>query len=168
MKIEKVGIIIFPFGSPSTIPPNRVLGEIGLKKAQELKKALVYTHHDISISKGGEVDVEYFEEKSNKPSTTLQMAREAVKWAKDHHLTELLVIAAKPHLWRVLRDLSLVIKESEIKIELRTLPEIEEYPEDFWFCSESTQKRTRSKIAWKTREKILRLIPKILYKKFVR
>ena len=147
---------------PDTIRPNQRIAEIASKKARELNGE-IYTQLDIRIGEG--VPVEYTKEEPGNPPPTLRIARGAVQWAKRHRFTELWVVAAKPHLWRALRDVQQAVREVEAQIEVRACKEIEQYPKDSWFCPDSTQNRVRSREEWDKRERILKLIPFFLYKR---
>ena len=160
--IKRIGIIAFAFGAPDNIWSNRCIAEIALKKAQKLK-APVYTQLDIRIE--SEIEIEHTDEKPGNPPPTLRIARGAIHWAKRLGLKELWVSAAKPHLWRCLRDLEQAVHEVGMQIKMGAfIEEIEQYPEDEWFCSDSTQKWTRSREAWNKRERILKSMPFFLYK----
>ena len=156
------GVVAFAFGAPETIRSNRRIAEIALKKSRELN-ARVYTQLDIHVEPG--IKVEYTEEEAGNPPPTLRIARGAVKWAKRHGLSELWVVAAKPHLWRTLRDIQQAIRENGAQIEVCACKEIEQYPEDSWFCPDSTQDRVRSREAWDKRERFLKLMPFSVYKR---
>lgn len=159
--MKTAGIVAFAFGAPETIRSNQRIAEIVSKKARELD-APVYTQLDIRVAPG--VHVEYTSEEPGNPPPTLRIARGAVQWAKRNRFTELWVVAAKPHLWRALRDVSRAIRENGAKIEVRACKEIEQYSEDSWFCSNSTQERVRSREVWDKRERVLKLIPFFVYK----
>lgn len=160
--MKTTGIVAFAFGVPETIRSNQRIAQIASLKARELG-APVYTQLDVRVESG--IEVEYTDEKSGNPPPTLRIARGAVQWAKRHRLTELWVVAAKPQLWRALRDVEQAVREAGEKIEVRVCKEIEHYPEDSWFCSDSTQDRVRSREAWNKREKVLKLMPFFLYKR---
>jgi len=160
--LKNVGIIAFSFGAPETILSNRRIAQIASQKARELK-TLVYTQLDVRIEK--DIVVDYTNEEMGSPPPTLRIARGAVQWAKRYGFTELWVVAAKPHLWRVLRDLRQAVREAGEKIEVCACKEIEQYPEDSWFCPDSTQDRVRSREVWNNREKILKFIPFFIYKR---
>ena len=157
-----VGIVAFAFGTPDSIFPNWRIAQITLRKARELD-GRVYAQLDIRVEKG--VPVEYTEEEPGNPPPTLRIARGAVQWAKQHRLTELWVVAAKPHLWRVLRDVQQSVQEDGALIEVHVCEEIKQYSKDSWFWPDSTQKRTRSWKNWWPRELILRLMPFFIYKR---
>lgn len=159
--MKTTGIVAFAFGAPETIRSNQRIAQIASQKARELG-APVYTQLDIHVEPG--IEVEYTEEKSGQPLPTLRIARGAVQWANQRGFKELWVVAAKPHLWRALRDVKQVVHEAGDWIEVRACKEIEQYPEDSWFCPDSTQDRVRTREAWDKREKVFRLMPFFLYK----
>lgn len=159
--MKKAGVVAFAFGVPETILSNRRIAEIVSKKARELN-APVYTQLDVRVEPG--VEVTYTDESPGNPPPTLRIARGAVRWAKQQGFTELWVIAAKPHLWRTLRDTERAVREAGAQIGISVCGEIEHYPEDSWFCPNSTQERTRSRKAWGRREKVLKLMPFFIYK----
>jgi len=157
------GIVPFAFGAPETILSNRRISQIASENAHELN-GRIYTQLDIRIDEG--IPVEYTEEEPGSPPPTLRIARGAVQWAMRNKLTDLWVVAAKPHLWRALRDVQQAVREAGARIEVRVCKEIEQYPEDSWFCPDSTQDRVRSREAWDKRENILKLMPFFVYKRF--
>jgi len=159
--LGKPGIAVFAFGVPYNINSNKLIAEIASRKAREIK-APIYTQLDIRIN--SEVKVEYINEIQGNPPPTLRMARGAIHWAKFNEITELWVCAAKPHLWRCLRDLKYAANESGIKIEIKICEMIKWYSENYWFCPDSTQEFTRSRENWQLREKILQRMPIFLYK----
>ncbi|MFA5051073.1 MAG: hypothetical protein WC499_03090 [Patescibacteria group bacterium] len=159
---EKSGIVAFAFGTPFTISSNKEISRIASQKALELEVP-VFTQLDIRVEP--EVHVEYIGGEFNDPPPTLRIARAAVKWAKEKEIKNLLIVAAKPHLWRCKRDLVQAILEAEAKIEVWVCDEeINSYPEDSWFCPDSTQERVRSRKLWNKRERILNFLPFFLYK----
>ena len=159
--MKRPGIVVQAFGAPHSILSNRRLAEIASEKARELK-APVYTQLDIVVEP--DIEVEHTKEKYGSPPPTLRIARGAVRWAKQRGITELWIIAAKPHSWRVLRDIRRGISEARENIEVHICEEVGQYPEDSWFCPDSTQDRTKSREAWAKREKILTLMPFFIYK----
>ncbi|MDP1706436.1 MAG: hypothetical protein Q8L36_01285 [bacterium] len=160
---DKIGVVAFAFGVPSTIESNERISEIASAIARELKAKGVYTQTDVVIEKG--IAVWQIEEKSgSKPPPTLRIAREAVRWANLFDLNKLYVVAAKPHYWRAVRDLKRAVRERKAKIEVCQVSRINQYPEGSWFCSDSTQERTQSRTNWEKRERILRHTPFWIYK----
>ena len=156
------GIVAFAFGVPETIRSNQCIAEMASRKALELS-APVYTQRDIRVEPG--IEVMYTEEEPGNPPPTLRIARGAVRWAKKRGFVELWIVAAKPHLWRCLCDMKAAVREAGGGIVVRAFKEIEQVPEDEWFCSDSTQERTQSREAWNKRERIVRLMPFCIYKR---
>lgn len=167
--MRKTGVVAFAFGVPHSILSNQRISLLATHHAIHLK-ARIYTQRDIYIEAGcqfGEngIKVDYTDEDPANPPPTLRMARGAVQWAKEQGIELLLVVAAKPHLWRCMRDLSKAAEEFGGTIEIRVCEEIEEWPEDSWFCPDSTQERVRSRTSWNKRETILKLMPFWIYKR---
>jgi hypothetical protein len=160
--MDKAGVVAFAFGVPHNIQSNRWIAEIASLKARELC-APVYTQADGCVQSG--IRVEYTPEEPGNPPSTLRMARGAVAWAQQNKLTTLWVSAAKPHLWRCARDLKYAICEARAQIVVRICKEIEQYPENEWYCSDSIQPRVRSRKEWRKRECILEWMPMLLYKR---
>ncbi len=162
--MDKVGIVAFSFGAPSAIPANQHIARIARNHAIALK-ASIYTQPDIQINNKEGVEVLYTHQKNGNPPPTLRIARRAVQWAHQQGIKELLVVAAEPHLWRCVRDLKYASKEARMRIHIRISSEPELYPEEEWFCANSTQERTQSKKNWERQERILRHLPMFLYKR---
>lgn len=160
--MKTAGIVAFAFGVPETIRSNQRIARIASQKAWELN-APVYTQFDVRVEPG--VKVKYADDESNNPPPTLRIARGAVRWAKQRGFRELWIVAAKPHLWRALRDVQQAVREDGTRIDIRVCEEIEQYTENSWFCSDSTQDRVRSREAWDKREKVLKLMPFFIYKR---
>ncbi len=157
------GVVAFAFGAPYSIRSNRLIAKIASQTSRDLGGATVFTQNDINP----EMDIacKYIEEESGNPPPTLRIARAAVKWAKRNEISELWVSAAHPHVWRCVRDLERAVQEECVKIEIKICGEvanISHYSE--WFCSNSTQDRTRSEEKWDKRERILRWLPFFIYK----
>ena len=159
--MKESGIIAFAFGAPDNILSNRIISGIASKKARKLNSH-IYTQLDVRIEDG--VPTERIRERSGKPPSTLRFAREAVNWAEQEGIEKLWVVAAKPHLWRALRDVREAVREAGMFTKVLPCKEIGQYPEDSWFCQDSSQKRTRSSKAWDRRERILKCMPWFLYK----
>lgn len=157
----KTGIVAQAFGVPHTIHSNKIIARIASQKARELS-APVYTQLDVLVEP--EIDVEYTYEQPGNPPPTLRMTRGAVQWAKNKGFKELWIVAAKPHLWRCVRDLTYAIREAGEQIEISACREIELYSDE-WFCADSEQERTRSKWNWWSRELIIKLMPLFIYKR---
>jgi len=160
--LKTAGVVAFAFGIPETILANQHIAEIASKKARELNGS-IYTQLDIRVEDG--IPVEHTEEEPGSPPPTLRIARGAVRWAIRLGLTELWIVAAKPHLWRALRDIHQAVREAGARVEIYVCKEIEQYPEDSWFCPDSAQERVRSRKAWDKQENILKLMPFFVYKR---
>jgi len=160
---EGIGIVVFAFGAPATILSNRLIAQISLQKAYEFK-APIYTQFDIGILIESKIKIKYTDEKLGNPPSTFRIARGAVQWAKQRKFRKLLVVAAKPHLHRCLRDIGYAIHESGVQIDILACKEVEYYSEDIWFSPASKQRHTRSQRVWNWREKIIGVIPMFLYK----
>ena len=157
----KIGIIVFAFGAASHIKSNTILSEIAVKKSKELN-APIFTQRDIVISEEMN-NVEYVEEK-DKPPSTLKLAQAAVAWAIKNGIEEIIVVAAKPHLSRVLRDMRMAAKEYGARLGIEVAEEIFLYSSNDWFCPESIQLWTRNNVYWNIRENVLLYIPFPIYK----
>lgn len=160
----RMGVVAFAFGRPETVKSNQRLAEMASVRAVDCKGP-VFTQRDIVANKRFNVkDVEQVYE-PGEPPPTLRIAREAVKWAERRDLNFLWVVAAKPHLWRCLRDLRAACKEARKDIRIESCPEIEHTWERDWFCPNSTQARSRSPWKWYQRELILKAMPFFIYKR---
>jgi hypothetical protein len=163
----KIGIVAFAFGHPQNIPSNKLIAKIATQQALDYM-APIFTQLDVSID-SEHLDVEYaFENVGGYPPPTLQIAQEAVKWAKRRDVTDIIVVAAMPHMWRCLRDLR---DEAYMNTEasLRIVPFVNwtQYKLSQWFCEESTQPWTRSWTKWSRRDFILRMLPFCVYRRIV-
>lgn len=168
-----VGIVAFAFGVPHFTLSNKCIAEIAMRKALSqgewsqgdvVTPAPIYTQQDIQLPRflGKRYRVK---EKEGNPPPTLRIARGAVKWAKQRGIRRLWVVAARPHLWRCVRDLEYAVCEANAQIEVFACKEIMQAPESKWFDPDSTQKRVHSFWKWWPREIILRLMPMAIYKR---
>lgn len=160
---NRIGIVAFAFGVPSTIRSNMIIGDIASTMAQQLHAVGVYTQADVNIR--GEIEVCRIEEESNNPPPTLRIARGAVKWAAANKINDIYVVAADPHLWRTMRDMRKAAHEAKIILNIWPSSRTSHLKDDSWFCSNSTQERTQSRKNWEKREKILRIMPFWIYKR---
>jgi hypothetical protein len=159
----EAGVVAFAFGTPYSLLSNVKLADIASIKALE-ENAPIYTQKDIRLHTSALV--EYVDQESDRPPSTLRIARGAVKWAQRNGLHILWVVAAEPHIWRALRDLKMAVLENGADIEIRVCQEeINRYTEDTWFCLDSTQERVRTRKAWNKRERIFKWMPFWLYKR---
>jgi hypothetical protein len=125
----------------------------------------MYTQRDIRVGPGIDVTLISQGEFEDAPPT-LRIARAAVAWAKERGLKNLIVVAAVPHMRRAMRDTKKAVAEIGAAIEITRAAASLGYPEDSWFCPESTQERVRSRKIWNRRERILKFMPFFLYKLF--
>lgn len=163
--MKNAGIVAFAFGVPDTIRSNRRIARIASQKAREFN-APVYTQLDVPVEPG--IEVKYTDEEFDNPPPTLRIARGAVQWAKRRGFKKLWIVAARPHLRRAFRDVKEAAREAGGKIAIRACKEIEQYPEDSWFCPDSTQDRVRSRKSWNKREQVLNLLPFFIYKRIAK
>lgn len=157
----KTGIVAFAFGVPATIASNKLIASIASKLAREIN-APIYTQADVCVETG--IRVKYTTEMQGDPPPTLRIARGAVDWAKANGFETLYVIAAEPHIQRCIRDLRYAVAETRTNIMVLTNLKRHDFKTGSWFCLDSTQPRTRSLKAWRSRERILEKLPMWLYK----
>lgn len=159
--MKSPGIVAFAFGTPYTLSSNCILAEIASNKMREVN-GLIFTQRDIQVEAG--IPVTYATEQEGKTSPTLRMSREAVRWAQKNQMTELWVVAAQPHLSRVLRDMERARQEIGVNFLIQPCPEIDAFDPQSWFCPDSTQTRVRTLRLWNQRENILLRTPFWLYR----
>ncbi len=162
----KPGIVAFSFGTPARKASNMAIAGIAAKVSNELG-APVFTQRDVDFSALEKKPVAFtyvLGEVPGRPPSTLYMARGAVKWAMKLDAKELIVVAAKPHIWRCLRDLEYVIQKSGVPVEVILCKQIFEYPDENWFQMDSFDSRTRTTKNWWRAENILRMMPMWMYK----
>jgi hypothetical protein len=153
----------FAFGTPKDNRSNRHLSRI-ISEEVGNNYGSVYTQQDIDVGNG--IEVKYIpQEGSDKPPPTLRIGRGLVAYAKRKEAEEIIIVAAKPHLRRVLRDVKYAMREAKVNIPIRVSEGIERVPEGEWFDPQSTQKRTTSLKEWQGREKILMALPMFIYKR---
>lgn len=150
---------------PDNIRSNIRIGRIASEKACQ-SNAPVFTQLDVSVEKG--ILVKHIDEDPQNPPSTLRIATEALRWAKEREFEELWIAAAKPHLPRILRDIKKMSRKLRFTIKISLCEGIEAHPEDSWFCLNSRQEHTRSKEAWEKRESVLMRLPFFLYRWIVR
>jgi hypothetical protein len=162
--MKKFGVVVFAFGLPSSLVPNQILANVAVRNALD-KKADIFAQPYTKV-RSRMVHVDYTEEPDNKPLSTLQVARAAVDWAERNHLTDIEVVAAKPHLPRVMRDLRNTIAEKLSSIRICPARQMRGWSDrDVWFSESSLQPWTRNAVAWDRRERILLLMPFWFYRR---
>ena len=160
--MARAGIVAFAFGAPDTLRSNQRIANSALVKAKELNTQ-VYTQLDVVLDPRWGIKAIYTQEEPGKPPPTLRIARGAVSWALDNGIAMLWISAAKPHLKRCERDLRYSIREARAQIKVGICEGIWQYPENEWFCPESTQPRVRSLKEWRSRERLLEWMPMCIY-----
>ncbi len=164
--MAKTGIVAFAFGLPPQIKANRMIALIVEQKAMELKIP-IYTERNIPLQET-EIQVAYIRHKPGVAVETLRLAREAVLWAGRNQLTKLLVVAAKPHVKRSMRDLTHIIQKEGISLELEEVQEIDSYSYNEWFSPESVLPHARLPWLWRLREVFFKWLPMPLYEFLVK
>lgn len=156
--------VAFAFGVPASTKANQRIAEMACTITTPSYPG-IYTQRDIQINRAlrPRMFITYTAERPGYPPPTLRIARNAVNWGIDNNITTLVIACAYPHLWRCRRDLQIAIKEKKAKIKVIECPEARQ--KKGWFCPESTQDRTRTRLNWYLREIILMIMPVWLYKK---
>lgn len=166
-----IGVVAFAFGMPSTVHSNILIADIARDVARNLGNhdhqiLPVFTQTGVRIEAVGQLDipVEYLEQSRRYTPTTLQVARGAVRWAMRRGITKIIVVAARPHLKRCMRDMSSTIHGVGAEIEVTYSRHVNMVPIEDWFCQDSLQPRTRSRRRWWIKESILKVVPFFIYK----
>jgi len=144
----KTGIVVFAFGTPAEIPPNKALAISASNEARRYGLE-IFTQVDIKPWEG--ILCTYITEKEGEPPPTWRIAKWAVEQAIKKGLNKLWVFAAAPHRWRCVRDLKMAIKEAgmEERISIKVWePDKKRSPNKYWFSDKSTQPRTQSWLKW--------------------
>jgi len=147
------GVVAFAFGTPVKIRANVMLAAIAQQKALA-RNIPLYTQWDIASSVRT-VDCTTIAQDAE-PPPTLRIARGAMDWARKRGITQVWVVAAVPHMERVMRDLRIARSEQRVPVVLRRVQECYGLRYAHWFFNDSTQLRTRSKCFWAAREAVLR------------
>ena len=171
----KWGIVAFAFGEDAHIRANEQIARAVAWEARILASKSKYPKDVVGVFTQSDIDVNglglgmpilYAQQaEGSLPPPTLRIAREAVNWACLNSVSILLVVAAKPHLRRALRDTRMAIREIGADIEVMSATSVSGYLTKSWFCPDSLQERTRSRLKWWPREIILRLMPFFIYKR---
>jgi hypothetical protein len=163
----KKGVAAFAFGVPSTIWSNQEISRIAVNTAA-VESLTIFTQLDIQASSPswGKITVEYLPDEDPKdPPPTLRIARWVIRRAVQEDLSEIIVVAARPHIWRVMRDMEEAAREAGfLQLLIKPAPETWSYREEKWYCADSTQKRVQSREAWREREAVLEAVPFWLYR----
>ena len=105
--MPKTGVVAFGFGVPSTTWANREISTIASTHAI-VESAPIFTQLDVQLHAGQTPSkgVEYLPgEDPKKAPLTLRIALWVIQRAIEEGLGEIIVVAARPHIWRAMRDL---------------------------------------------------------------
>ena len=163
------GVVALACGAPYSIRSNELIAQIAAKNAKEME-APIYTQLDVQFTypqlkmSKGKIEVTYTKEKPGKPPPTLRIARGAVQWAKENGLTCLFFACAAPRKERCRRDLEFAVKEAGMAMRIYICAELLYKKDADWFCTDSTDPRTRNRKGFMRREWLLFALPMFLYK----
>ncbi|OGG58642.1 hypothetical protein A2765_02875 [Candidatus Kaiserbacteria bacterium RIFCSPHIGHO2_01_FULL_56_24] len=152
------GIVAFAFGFPDTVVANLAIARLAYEEASRLS-APIYTQHEVHVHGAEYVDAPG----PQGPIPTLRLCRAAVQWAHLRGLDEIVIGAAKPHLWRCIRDLEYAVQEVNFPIAVRASGYINKVAPEDWFRGDSQQWYTNNRLAWYLRDTILRIMPMFIY-----
>jgi hypothetical protein len=159
LKTQRIGVALFLFGIPGKIGPNAIFKKIA-EEISRRKNAIIFSQRGITFAFN--FSVEYAEGDDKSP--TLKIAEQAAEWAWRNGLKKIIVVAAGPHARRCKRDIEASLREKNLSIEVSICPEACLYADEYWFCKESGQFRTRHKWYWRIREWVLMRMPFRIYK----
>jgi hypothetical protein len=160
----KQAVVALGFGAPASLDANKNIAWSAYNKARELGDVLVFTQLGPSIHLLCLHTLMPGERVGHYPST-MQVATAAVAWAQEHSITKLWIAAAKPHMWRALRDFKLAVTNARADIEIIECPQAKVFHSVDWFNPKSEEWWARSRLQWLMREIPLCLIPTPLYLK---
>lgn len=161
MDNKNEGVVAWAFGVPSTIPSNIAISQMTSWVATEQRIPVFTQKAYIHLDTG--VDVTYVKETPENPAATLEIAFQAVVWAREHGFSKLWIACAEPHLWRCKRDLLYAIRKADADIAIEVLPEVFGYPDKTWFCADSGQSFHHTRVDWNRNDRIMRAIPMWFY-----
>lgn len=164
----KTGIIVFAFGKPSWTKANLCLAAEALNVAYAKGIVNVFCQKDIDIPVDENIItiVRVVREVDNYDTpTTLAIAQSAFLWAQANALEKVIIVAARPHKWRCLRDVTRVFGD---QIEVENYNKTDSLTNSVWFNKNSRQLYTRRPVYWWARELFIRTLPYTLYSDFCR
>src|SRR6185436_10695779 len=111
MEIHRTGIVALAFGAPHILPSNILIGNTARYLADRFQ-APILTQKDIQVPMNSrQTKITYFKgEVSGNPPSTFKILENAMQWARDNTISELIIVAALPHQKRIKRDLKLMDK----------------------------------------------------------
>lgn len=172
LDMTPIGVVVYPFGTPASNTSNRWLVSEVEKIYMDFNSILVYTQRDIQFIGPRFLNLQnhttYFPQGGIEESPpTLRIARGAAQWARGR-VKKIIVVAAKPHLPRALRDTQHAFKEASVNIRIEPWSNIAYTLYDSWFNPNGTPLRTASRSHWKKRERILRFLPYPIYREIAK
>lgn len=114
-----VGVVAFGFGEPAALNGNRKIAEAA-REATELA-SVIFTDRDVEPYLR-ELSVPVLQIEPGRFPSTYRLAMLAVKEAKERGLAALLVVAARCHMWRCVRDLHWCVRDVGIDLTIIPLP----------------------------------------------
>lgn len=169
LDMTPIGVVVYAFGTPYSNTSNQWLVSEVRKIYMHFNSILVYTQNDIQFI-GEEFQylrdgITYFPQGENEEAPpTLRIARGAAQWARGKIEKKIIVVAAKPHLPRALRDTRKAFEEAVVNIRIETWSDSVHRHYNAWFDPNGTQIRAASRSHWEKRERILRFMPYPLYR----
>ena len=158
--------MVYAFGTPHSNKSNRALaGHVQnlIQKSPEIRFR-IYTQNDIQFEENECLNVTYFPQLHDEDAPpTLRIARGAAQWARGR-VKKVIVVAAKPHLPRALRDTQEAFREAVVNMPIEPCADIAYTSYNAWFDPNGTQIRAASRSHWEKREPILRFMPYPLYR----
>lgn len=143
----------FSFGKPRKNVginfANIAIAEFCKKNSQVVIGTKIF--HDASILINNANSVIIGKNKPDVHESTIELLEKALPIFQKENINEVCIVAAKPHIWRVIRDAKKIL----IDINVYTMP----IDNIRWFQPDSTQIFTRHAWIWWPREIILRLLP---------
>lgn len=157
------GLVVFSFGSPHWTNANLRLAEsaLELSSARNIEQIICQRWIKFNFSSSRIIR----EDEKKLSDTTLNFAQQVVRWCNEKGIKKLFVIAAPPHRKRCVRDLTMLLADSGLKIDLEEYKGDDSLVEEIWFNKESTKKATKNIYIWWIREYFITFLPWSLYKK---
>ncbi|PJE60079.1 MAG: hypothetical protein COU85_00215 [Candidatus Portnoybacteria bacterium CG10_big_fil_rev_8_21_14_0_10_44_7] len=165
---QKKGLVAFAFGAGKEIGSNQTIAQLAAKVAKKYGIGYCLTQADVPVKDYlRTIQVWFVAEKKGCPPSTLQICRQAVRWAQAQKINEVVLVAARPHFKRCAFDFRLAVQEAKAYDLMLSYIHVCT-KKTRWYCKRSTQLRTRSPWLWWPREILLRtimIISRSFYKK---
>lgn len=154
-------IVVFAFGSPGSLPGNKLLAERAAMLAWAHEGIPIVAQKDIPLQ--GSQNLIQIQEDGY--VTTLAIALQFVRQAKIHGWRKVLVVAAPVHWARCLRDLEFAAEKEDVRINC--IPDmfvVTRASRGVWYSWRSRQFWTWQSAIAKFREQLLMALPLSLYR----